>query len=146
MTLRDVDRIEGEEHGVHLCIQGMPSMACAQGHRRLVAPTFASEMLDTLLADPKLVPLEPAGRRGLLRKRFSCPGCGAVLDGGASGRVESHRTIAVGGQHAFDVQLEMPTFRCPACQRECVEPVDVVAADLMKASARAFRTAQLAVA
>lgn len=144
MTLQDLERIEGEQHGVHMCIERMPSMTCPHGHRRFVAPTFASTMLDVLLADRLLLPLEPAGRRGLLRKRYTCPACGAVLEHGASGHVESHRTIEIDGLHPFEVQVDLPTYRCGACKRESVEPLDAVADDLMNASARAFRSAELA--
>lgn len=148
MTLQDLDRIEGVEHGVHLCIEHMPTMTCAQGHRRFVDPTFASAMLDALLSDGTdrpFVPLQPAGRRGLLRKRYTCPGCSAVLDGGSSGRVESHRVVEIDGLHPFDVQVDMPTYRCTACHTESVEPRDAVVEDLMKASAHAFRSARVSV-
>jgi hypothetical protein len=146
MTLQDIDRIEGAEHGVHLCIQHMPTMACAQGHRRFVAPAFASAMLDALLsgsADRPFVPLDAAGRRGLLRKRYTCPGCDAVLDDGTSGRVETQRVVEIDGLHPFEVQVDLPTYRCGACKTESVEPRDAVVDDLMKASVNAFRSAQL---
>ncbi|MCW5633682.1 MAG: hypothetical protein KIT17_10120 [Rubrivivax sp.] len=146
MTLADLERIEGEEHGVHLSIKHMPSMTCPKGHRRFVAPTFASALLDALVTGQPLVPLDPAARRGLLRKRYACPACGAVLEGGASGRVEAHRTVEIDGLHAFDVQVDLPTFRCGVCQQESVEPREQMLDDLMKASAHAFRSAELAVA
>lgn len=144
MTLQPLERIEGEEHGVRLRIERMPAMSCAQGHRRFVVPTFASVLLDALLADPPLVPLEGAGRRGLLFKRNTCPGCDAVLEGAASGRIESHHVIELDGLAPFDVHVEMATFRCSACSRESVEPKDAVLEDLMKASAHAFRSGELA--
>jgi hypothetical protein len=148
MTLQDIDRIEGAEHGVHLCIEHMPTMACAQGHRRFVAPAFASAMLDALLsgsADRPFVPLDAAGRRGLLRKRYTCPGCSAVLDGGSGGRVATHRVVEIDGLHPFDVRVDLPTYRCAACHTESVEPGDTLVEDLMKASAHAFRSAQVSV-
>jgi hypothetical protein len=148
MTLQDLDRIEGMEHGVHLCIEHMPTMACAEGHRRFVDPAFASAMLDALLSGgvdhQPLVPLDAAGRRGLLRKRYTCPHCDAVLDKGSSGRVEAHRVVEIDGLHPFEVQVALPTYRCGACNTEAVEPRDAVVDDLMKASAQAFRAAQLA--
>lgn len=125
MTLQDLDRIEGMEHGVHLCIEHMPAMACAQGHRRFADPAFASAMLDALLSGSAERPFVP-------------------LDGGSSGRVESHRVVEIDGLHPFEVQVELPTYRCGACNTEAVEPRDAVVDDLMKASAHAFRSAQLA--
>jgi hypothetical protein len=147
MTLQALDRIEGAEHGVHLCIEHMPTLTCPQGHRRFVDPAFASAMLDALLSgrsDGPFVPLEAAGRRGLLFKRYTCSGCSAVLDGGSSGRVEVHHVVEIDGLHPFEVEVDMPTYRCGACNTESVEPRDAVVEDLMKASAQAFRSAHLA--
>ncbi len=147
MRLQDLDRIEGVERGVHLCIRHMPTMVCAQGHRRFVNPDFASAMLDALLigggSDRPFVPLEAAGRRGLLFKRYTCPACEAALDGSTSGHVESQRVVEIDGLQPFDVQVDLPTFRCGACNTESVEPRDAVVDDLMKASADAFRSCQL---
>ena len=146
MALQDIRHLEGMERGLRLCIEHMPSMTCAKGHRRFVTPGFASTMLDALLDGPSLVPLDAAGRRGLLRKRYACPNCGTVLEGGPAGRVEAHRTVRIDGVHAFDVEVDLPTFRCTVCRRESIEPREELLDDLMKASARAFRSAELAAA
>lgn len=67
-----------------------------------------------------------------------------MLDGGSSGRVELHRVVEIDGLHPFEVQVELPTYPCGACNTEAVEPRDAVVDDLIKASAHAFRSAQLA--
>lgn len=143
MTLQDLGRIEGEEHGLHLCIEHMPAMTCAKGHRRFVSPFFASAMIDSLVARP-LVTLDAAGRRGLLRRRYACPACGTELADGARGHAEARRTIEIDGLHPFDVRVDVTTFRCPTCQHESIESREQLLDDLMKASARAFRSAELA--
>jgi hypothetical protein len=142
MTLAPLGPIEGEEHGVHMKIEGMPAMQCPNGHKRFVAPTFPVSFLDELLAEP-LVALDGAGKKGLLRQRYCCPACGEVLDPQGSGRVEADRSIAFDGA-LFGVHVDLPSYRCPACAHECVEPRDTMASDLMKASAHAFRSARIA--
>jgi hypothetical protein len=52
--------------------------------------------------------------------------------------------VEIDGLHPFEVQVALPTYRCGACNTEAVEPRDAVVDDLMKASAQAFRAAQLA--
>jgi hypothetical protein len=145
MTMGHLGPIEGEEHGVHLKIEGMPAMQCAKGHKRFVAPTFPMKLLDELLADPQLAPLEPAEEKGLLRRRFCCPACSAVLDSHGNGRVETVlRSIELEGLARFGVRIDLPTYRCPSCGHEYVEPRETMVTDLMKASAHAFRSAEIA--
>jgi hypothetical protein len=142
MALRALDAMAGEEHGVRMSIEGMPAMQCPEGHKRFVAPDFAVKFLEALLAEDKLVPLEPAAQKGLLRKHACCPGCGAELPGNG-GRVEAKRVLELDGLNAFGVQLELPKFRCPGCGRESLPPQKSVLDGLMKASANAFRSAQV---
>jgi len=51
--------------------------------------------------------------------------------------------LELDGLNAFGVQLELPKFRCPGCGRESLPPQKSVLDDLMKASANAFRSAQV---
>jgi len=142
MSLRALEPIDGEQRGVHMRIEGMPAMQCAEGHKRFVAPEFAVKMMEALLADP-LVPLEGAAQKGLLKKRYCCPGCGREL-AGDNGRVEAKRVLEMKGLDAFGVQVDLPKYRCTGCGRESVEPRDAMVDDLMKASVQAFRAAQVA--
>ena len=143
MRLTKLDRIDGEEHGVHLILDGLPAMRCDKGHTRLVAPTFATEMMDTLLADEKLVPIEPAERKGLLLKRDCCPSCGARLGDGATGHVELARTLQLEGVDPFGIRIDLPTYSCPSCGRESVESRHAMTDDLMKASVHAFHSVDI---
>lgn len=143
MALRVLEPIDGEQHGVHMRIEGMPAMQCAEGHKRFVAPEFAVKLMEALMAG-KLVPLEGAKEKGLLKKRYCCPGCGQELAAGAQGRVETKRVLEMQGLDAFGVQVDMPKYRCAACGKESVEPRDALVDDLMKASVQAFRAAEVA--
>lgn len=143
MALRPLEPMAGEEHGVRVRIEGMPVMQCPKGHKRFVAPDFAVKMLEALLSDDKLVPLDAAAQKGLLRKRYCCPNCGQELEGGKESTVEATRVLELDGLDAFDVRVEIPKFRCHGCGRESVPPGKVVVDDLMKASANAFRAAEV---
>lgn len=143
MSLRALDPMAGEEQGVRVRIEGMPGMQCPQGHRRFVAPDFAVKMMNDLLSGKDLAALDAAVQKGLLRKRACCPQCGQELGDAAAGSVQSKRQIELQGLEAFGVQVELPTLRCAGCGRECVPPEKTVVDGLMKATASAFRSAQV---
>jgi ribosomal protein S27AE len=142
MALRALDALAGVEHGVRVSIEGMPAMQCPEGHKRFVAPDFAVKMMQALLADAKLVPLDAAAQKGLLRKKHCCPGCGQELAGNG-GSVAAKRVLELDGLEAFGVQVELPKYRCPSCGHESVPPEKAVVDGLMKASANAFRSAEV---
>ena len=144
MTLTPLPPIEGEEHGLHMKIDGLPALRCANGHTRFVAPTFPSMFLEQLLSAPDLVPLDSAAEKGFLRKRYCCPSCGEVLDTHDAGRVHADHSMAVDGLRPIAVHVELPAYRCTSCEHECVEPRDTMVSDLMRASAHAYRSAQIA--
>lgn len=144
MTLMPLPPIEGEEHGLHVKIDGLPALRCANGHKRFAAPSFPSMLLDELLSAPDLVPLDSAAEKGFLRKRYCCPACGEALDTREAGRVHGDHSMAVDGLRPVDVHVELPAYRCTSCGHECVEPRDTFASDLMQASAHAYRSAQIA--
>ena len=145
MSLAALEPIEGEEHGVHLRIDAMPALQCANGHRRFAAPGFPAQLLDELLAGPPLVSAGAAKEKGFLRKRLYCPECSTPLDTqGGRGRVASDRSVGIEGLSPFDVHVDLPSYRCASCGHEFVEPPDAMLSDLMKASAQAFRAAHIA--
>jgi hypothetical protein len=144
MTLTPLPPIEGEEHGLHMTIDGLPALRCANGHTRFVAPTFPSAFLDQLLSEPELVPLDSAAEKGFLRKRYCCPACGTALDTTAARRVHADHSLPVEGQRPVAVHVDLPAYRCASCGHECVEPRDAVVSDLMRASAHAYRSAHIA--
>lgn len=143
MALRALDPMTGEEAGVRMMIEGMPVMFCKQGHKRFVAPEFAVKLMEALLGDGKLVPGEPAPQKGWLRKHWVCPGCGKDLDENAPDHVEVKRVLELKGVDAFGVRVEVPTFRCADCGKESVLPDAALGDALMKASAQAFRLAEV---
>lgn len=143
MALRALDAMAGEEHGVRMQIEGMPAMQCAEGHKRFVAPDFAVKLMQALISQDKLLPLDAAAEKGLLRKRYCCPGCGRELEAARDSSIEAMRVLQLNGLDAFGVKVELPKLRCAACGRESVPPERTVADDLMKASVNAFRAASV---
>jgi hypothetical protein len=141
MSLRRLDPMEGEVHGVRVQIEGLPVLECAAGHRRFVAPDFPAKLMQALLEDNGLVPVNPASQRGRQRQRYGCPGCGKALEGYGNRHIEARRVLEVNGRDAFGVCIEVPKLRCATCGSECVPPGEVVVDDLIKASADAFRSA-----
>jgi hypothetical protein len=144
MRLTLLGPIEGEEHGLHLKIEGLPALQCTNGHTRFVAPGFPMKFLDELLAAPQLVPLDSARTKGLLRRRYCCPACGETLDTHDARRVEADRSLELEGTSRFGVHVDLPAYRCASCGHECVEPSDAMVNDLMQASAHAFKAAHIA--
>ncbi|MBX3637486.1 MAG: hypothetical protein KF683_19125 [Rubrivivax sp.] len=144
MTLTPLPPIEGEEHGLHMKIDGLPALRCSNGHTRFVAAGFPSQFLDSLLSAPDLVPLDAAAEKGFLRKRYCCPACGQALDTQDARRVAADHSMPFDGLQPVAVHVDLPAYRCAACGHECVEPRDTLVSDLMKASAHAFRSAQIA--
>jgi hypothetical protein len=88
--------------------------------------------------------VETATTKGFFRHRHCCPSCGEVLPQPAPSRFTAAGSIAVGPLVRLGVSVVMPSYRCPACEHECVEPRDDMVSDLMKASAHAFRSAHIA--
>ncbi len=144
MTLTPLPPIEGEERGLLMKIDGLPALRCPNGHKRFIAPTFPSMLIDQVLSAPDLMPLNSANEKGFLRKRYCCPSCGAVLDTRDAGRAHVDHVMAVDGLQPVAVHVELPTYRCGSCRHECVEPRETMVSDLMRASAHAFRSAQIA--
>jgi hypothetical protein len=141
MSLRQLEPMEGEVHGVRVQIEGLPVLECSEGHRRFVAPDFPDKLMEALREDKELVPDNPTSQRGRQRKRYGCPGCGKALEGYGNRHIEARRVLEVYGRDAFGVRVELPKFRCATCGSEYVPPGEVVIDDLIKASTHAFRSA-----
>jgi DNA-directed RNA polymerase subunit RPC12/RpoP len=136
-----IEVMAGEEADVRMRIEGMPALACAEGHRRFLAPDFAIRLMQALSGESPLAPVAAAVQKGLLRKRLHCPACGKELGAAASELAQVSRTLEIGGGSAFSVRVEMPKYHCAACGKECVPPEKILDEALMKASVHAFRAA-----
>lgn len=139
MKAVQLEAFHGEDGGVKLTIQGMPAVACDQGHRRFLYPEFAALVMD-FVNDPDHYDIAEQGvKKGLFRKHYHCPGCGKELPEAASAakRVEHEAQI----KHAdpFKVGAEVPVFRC-GCGRESMHAREEVAHLAFKAIGHAYRS------
>ena len=144
MGLSLISTLAGEESGLRIRIDDMPAMACAEGHRRFIAPDFAVKLMESLFKDDSLVPVERAAMKGILRKHCVCPACGNALDPDQAGTAEAKRVLELGTSKAFGVTLVMPKYCCASCGKESVPPDVWLGNAFMKASARAFQAANVA--
>ena len=143
MSLCRLDPVEGDVHGLHVQIEGLPVLECPRGHRRLLAPDFAPKLMEALSKDERFVSLSPASRGGPRRERYACPGCGKALEGGANSHAEAKRVLELNGHYAFGVWVGVPKFHCPTCDRESVPPDEVIIDDLLQTSVVALRSASV---
>jgi len=144
MGLSLISALAGEESGVRIHIEDMPAMACAEGHRRFIAPEFAVKLMEALFKGDPLVSVERAAMKGILRKHCACPACGAALNPAEAGTAEAKRVLELGNSTAFGVTLVMPKYCCASCGKESVPPDAWLGNAFMKASARAFQAANVA--
>jgi hypothetical protein len=138
-----IEQFSGEDSGVRLSVEGLPALACAEGHRRFLAPDFPNRLMDALLAGAPLVPLPGAAQKGLLRKRLHCASCGGPLDAQSPLDVEAARVLEIKGGSSFGVRVTAPKFRCAACGAESSLPERTMLDALLKASVNGFRAARI---
>jgi hypothetical protein len=135
-------RLEGEESGVHIVIEGLPALDCSNGHKRFPTPEFPLEFIQRMLGDEILITAEPAVQKGLFRKRRLCPDCSGELPGELADKSVHQATVAMPDSDPVRVELSLPIERC-ACGREVTLPKSEVERGVMQAAANAFRSAQI---
>ena len=140
MPLR-LGRVEGEDSGVRITIEGLPALDCSNGHKRFPAPDFPLEFIQRMLAEEGLISAEPAVQKGLFRKRRLCPGCGEELPG-EEGCSTHEASISMPDTDPVNVKLSLPMHRC-SCGREVTLPKTEVERGVMQAAANAFRAADI---
>lgn len=135
-------RLEGEENGVHIVIEGLPALDCSNGHKRFPTPEFPLEFIQRMLGDESLISAEPAVEKGLFRKRRLCPDCGTELPDGSGGKSIHQARVDMPDSEAVSVELSLPVNTC-TCGREVTLPKSDVERGVMQAVANAFRSAEI---
>jgi len=143
LALAVLEPFSGEDSGVRMSVEGLPALACSEGHRRFLAPDFPNHLMNALLAGEPLVPAPAAAQKGLLRKRLHCASCGASLEAQPAGEAEAVRVLEIKGSSPFGVRVEVPKFRCSACGKESALPERALLDALLKASVNGFRAARI---
>jgi hypothetical protein len=142
-TLTHLGRLEGEDSGIHIVIEGIPALDCANGHKRFPSPEFPLEFIQRVLGSDSLITAEPAVEKGLFRKRAHCPGCGKQLDEAAAEQSSHEANVPVPGNGAVKVELALPLYRCPGCRKQATLPKHGVERGVMQAVANAFHSADI---
>ncbi|WP_018954456.1 IS66 family transposase zinc-finger binding domain-containing protein [Thioalkalivibrio sulfidiphilus] len=138
-----LDRVEGENSGIHVTIEGLPVLDCTNGHRRFPTPDFPLEFIRHLVESEALDGVTPAVQKGLFRKRLHCPACGKELSAVAEDRRNGRAHLAVPEGDPVAVEVIVPLYRCPACDKQASEPESGLQRDVMQAVANAFRSAEI---
>jgi hypothetical protein len=136
-------RVEGEDSGISVAIEGLPAVECTNGHKRFPTPEFPLKFIETMLQSDGLITAEPAVEKGLFRKHAHCPACGKELPE-QSGSASSHRVqVDVPDTNTVAVELAVPLFNCPGCHKDATLPKKGVERGVMQAVANAFRSADI---
>jgi len=141
--LNRLGRVEGEDSGIHVAIEGLPTLDCTNGHKRFPTPEFPLQFIEQMMQSDGLITAEPAVEKGLFRKRSHCPSCGKELPGETTAR-SSHRVeVSLPENEPVAVELAVPVYRCPGCNRETTLSKTGVSRGVMQAVANAFRSADI---
>lgn len=141
--LNQVGRVEGEDNGVRVTLEGLSTVECTSGHTRFPTPDYPLELIQSLMKKDNLVTVPFAVEKGLFRKRRYCPECDKELSGESTSTATSSANLALPNQAPVDVELAVPVYRCPGCSKEATLPEKDVARDIMQAVANAFRSADI---
>lgn len=136
-------RLEGEESGVNVSIEGLPIVDCANGHKRFPTPEFPLEFIQRVLGTDGLITAEPAVEKGLFRKHAHCPACGEQLADEPNEQSRHQADVPMPDDGAVAVELAVPLYRCGHCQKEATLPKTGVERGVMQAVANAFRSADI---
>ncbi|MDX1376358.1 MAG: hypothetical protein R3357_12375 [Burkholderiales bacterium] len=140
LALARLEPMRGEESGVELSIEGMPAYACVKGHKRFLTPDFPMRMIDSL-AKAETPDLPVAHKKGLLKKRYLCPGCGGELPQDAGTHATLERSLALKDSAPFNATVAVPLYRCGGCGVAAMRPGNEMTDALMRAAAQAFQSA-----
>jgi hypothetical protein len=141
--LTRIGRVEGEDSGVRIVIEGLPALDCANGHKRFPTPEFPLEFIERVMQSDGLITAEPAVEKGLFRKHAHCPGCGKELPAEYADTSSHKAEVPLPDNGPVAVELVVPLCHCPGCQQEITLPKSTVQRGVMQAMANAFRSADI---
>jgi hypothetical protein len=133
--------VEGSEQDVRVAIDGLAVYECERGHKRLLTPDFAIRFIEAILASDEVPPARPATKKGLFKKHLHCADCGAELPEQRGQDGVGHSTVDLSDAEPVEVEVHVPVYLCPSCQKAATLPEDMVQREVMSAVAAAFQTA-----
>jgi len=136
-------RVEGEDSGIRIQLEGLPAIECANGHKRFPSAEFPLKFIEKMLESDELITAEPAVEKGLFRKHAHCPGCGRQLPEQSSGASAHQVRITLDEFEPVAVELAVPLFKCAGCGKQSTLVKKGVERGVMQAVANAFRSADI---
>lgn len=136
--------LEGEDHGVHVAMDGLAIYECEHGHKRLPSPDYPVRFIDSLMAAENIPPVQPAEKKGLFRKHLHCTQCGEELPHDATGDEGARRTVDVEDADPVTVEVRMPVYLCSKCGNRATVPSDEVQKEVVAAVEAGFKQAGIA--
>jgi len=137
-----VDTAAGEAKALEIAIHGMPVLVCPKGHRQFAQRDFPRWLLDSLLKEEEAK--LPAGKEtGLIFKHFHCGACGAELESESAHRHTYAVDVSLENTAPIKVELTMPVYRCPSCEKEQIHSLNEVRKQTPEALAHAFQAANI---
>jgi hypothetical protein len=142
--IKRLGRLEGEDSGIRIVIQGLPALDCTNGHKRFLTPEFPLEFIERTMTSDGILTAEPAVEKGFFRKCAHCPACGSQLPDQAADASSHQVEVRMPEFEPVRVELAVPVYRCPSCSRQPTLPKAGVERGVMQAMANAFRSAGIA--
>jgi DNA-directed RNA polymerase subunit RPC12/RpoP len=137
-----IDSTAGEADPLAISIHGMPVLACPRGHVQFVHNEFPRRLLERLLEEDEA--RLPAGEeKGVLFKHFRCSNCGTELAHTPDHRETFAVDVALQDASPFKVELTMPVYRCPECEKEQIHSLKEIRKHTPQALAHAFQAADI---
>lgn len=134
--------LTGHEESCRITLGNVPIMLCAEGHKRLLYPTFVTDLMDTL-ARPETAGLQVGEKRGMFRKRFRCIKCSSDIQADHTAIAERSANVRLRDMtETVSVALTIPVMKCSACGNEQLADEGSLM-QLFKALTRAFRSADV---
>ena len=137
-----IERAAGEATPLAIAIHGLPVLACPRGHVQFVDREFPRRLLEHLVEKDEAT--LPAGEEaGMIFKRYKCGGCGAELESKPAHRETFAVDVTLEDAAPFHVELTMPVYRCPQCEKEQIHSLKEIRRHTPEALARAFQAAEI---
>jgi len=134
--------LTGHEEGYRITLGNVPVMVCAEGHKRLLYPTFVTDLMDTL-ARPETAGLQVGEKRGIFRKRSHCIKCSSDIGADQAAIAEYNASLRLRDMtDSVSVALTAPVMRCGKCGGEQLADESSLM-QVFKALTHAFRSADV---
>ncbi len=138
-----VQRVEGEDSGIRVALEGLSAVECTNNHKRFPTTEYPLQFIQALLKSDDLVTVPFAVEKGLFRKHRHCPGCAKELAAETTATSSTRTSVTMPDLPPVAVELAVPVYRCPGCGKDVTLPEKDTAREIMQAVANAFRSANI---